>query len=66
MEFAIAVLFVWCFGLTLYVTFTGEDRKLDIEFLKDDVSSLRAGLRKATARHAKLKDALREAVTDDE
>lgn len=66
MEFAIALLFVWCIGMTTWLLFSNEDRKLDIKFLKDDVSSLRAGLRKATTRHAKLKEALREAVTDDE
>lgn len=66
MEFTIAVLFVWCIGLSIWIGFSNDIRKLDIEFLKDDVRCLRDNLRKATSRHHKLKDALREAVTDDE
>lgn len=65
MEFAIAMLFAWCFGLTLYVLFTGDNRKLDIEFLNDDVRSLQNRLSEVNRRHHKLKDAIREAVTDE-
>lgn len=66
MEFTIAVLFVWCIGLSIWIGFSNDIRKLDIEFLKDDISRLRNSQRHATSRHHKLKDALREAVTDDE
>ena len=66
MEVMVFALFGWCLFLTIRSIWTNEDREMDIEFLKDDVRRLRDALGRATNRHRKLKDALREAVTDDE
>jgi hypothetical protein len=66
MEFWICLLCAWALVSGFLIFFLNDMRKLDIEFLKDDISRLRNSQRHATSRHHKLKDALREAVTDDE